>query len=1006
MAAWQRFNEYLDLSWPPPLKLKYGMSFDVDKMAEAFSAIELDIKRWENILMDLWKPHVFKDNDRYLLLTWVITRLQYLRALYPVMDANKYDYDIKAYFNYAVHVMNTKGPDCTAVVDFMRRKEENEQGDYSAYFDKWFENNTPFGQWHKDHIAGAQNPATKHSIEPSEDTLVHKKAKTEATSTVLPSPPIPTVPQGAGSTPAAKRHPGTAHTSLPHPLPKNTRVDNTSSPTVLVLPDPPLNPRQAIVIVPSGVSTSQSRPAAISWTNGTPDTPSFMPLSPLPTTTIITTSTRGNALPVSSAPVTQPPVAATEPFIQPPPVPQVACPQPVASPPQPTSKLSSRHSTPLSPAGVPPQTPRKAVSHHATSHPPTAAHPIPPPKLTHQLPPKPQISALHATSVQSSTAQAIPPKVAHQQLPASQPTPNACQVDATSPAADTSATTYAHITPKHTFASHASSTNSNSTNRTNLSQAEIAAERKRADEVVAHLDKKDKEDKDIAAAPTLSPTPTPAINQSSSALAFREVEKDRRGYYPSPPGTSGSPQQQQQQPSPPKNVDISPVLLVSQQNPSAAATLQKQPPQPPSGEPDLTELGKVGADKYGRVSPDSHDWLEDTDMDLEPDIAHPSQQQQPITSLEGVSVKKGAEKIIGAPTDHNASQNPSLMFMASQSDVVIGLGPQDSHLQKDPKPVVTTTATMTTAEITSTVPAEVSIPSLLQDIKSWMETESKRHQDQSAFLQRLLVQNTHLETKLEEYTTRMDNEFKKQEACLSKATIPTTAVTATATNTQSTHSWDQELASLKERTLTQELKISQLEAQIESRIRHSLEHDLAMVRNELQEERVDNLTKDLEIKRAEAVDAMAKARAEMWDARQMVAEAREERANAMERAARAEADNQMLLRVINELQGTGWRMSSGQGQAQAQDQVQDAGIHRNMGFPSSVHPRSRIDYLQHQFTSSHVGAAGSSSTFMRFGTSMQQSFSSSSTESLPERTAAAVAGGVDPSIHRMEFMNF
>jgi hypothetical protein len=149
MAAWQRFNEYLDLSWPPPLKLKYGMSFDVDKMAEAFSAIELDIKRWENILMDLWKPHVFKDNDRYLLLTWVITRLQYLRALYPVMDANKYDYDIKAYFNYAVHVMNTKGPDCTAVVDFMRRKEENEQGDYSAYFDKWFENNTPFGQWHK-----------------------------------------------------------------------------------------------------------------------------------------------------------------------------------------------------------------------------------------------------------------------------------------------------------------------------------------------------------------------------------------------------------------------------------------------------------------------------------------------------------------------------------------------------------------------------------------------------------------------------------------------------------------------------------------------------------------------------------------------------------------------------------------------------------------------------------------------------------------------------------------
>ncbi|KAF8947245.1 hypothetical protein BGZ47_009874 [Haplosporangium gracile] len=54
---------------------------------------------------------------------------------------------------------------------------------------------------------------------------------------------------------------------------------------------------------------------------------------------------------------------------------------------------------------------------------------------------------------------------------------------------------------------------------------------------------------------------------------------------------------------------------------------------------------------------------------------------------------------------------------------------------------------------------------------------------------------------------------------------------------------------------------------------------------------------------------MAKARAEVRDARQMIAEAREERANATERTARAEADNQMPLRVINGLQGTGWRLS-------------------------------------------------------------------------------------------------
>ncbi|KAG0295767.1 hypothetical protein BGZ96_011002 [Linnemannia gamsii] len=298
-----------------------------------------------------------------------------------------------------------------------------------------------------------------------------------------------------------------------------------------------------------------------------------------------------------------------------------------------------------------------------------------------------------------------------------------------------------------------------------------------------------------------------------------------------------------------------------------------------------------------------------------------------------------------------------------------------------------------------------------------MEAEFK---NQSALLRHLLVRNTLLETKVEEHTTRMEDELKKQEVHRSKTSATPTAATATATTiTQSTHSWDQELASLKKRTLTQDLKISQLETQLESRIRHSLEHDLTVVRNELQEERVENLTKDLEIKRAEAIDAMAKARAEMRDARHMVAEAREERANAMERAARAEADNQMLLRVINELQGTGWRISSGHGQAQAQGQVQapsrgrvqDAGIHL-LGLSSSAHPRSRTDYLHHPFTPTPLSAAGSSSTFMRFGTSMQQSFSSSSTESLPERAAAGAAAGAaatgrgaDPSIHRMGFIS-
>ncbi|KAG0295768.1 hypothetical protein BGZ96_011003 [Linnemannia gamsii] len=140
------------MPWPPLCKAKYRVfDFDIATVAlaatEALAAIELDIKRWENVLTDLWQPHVFENNERSLVVFWVITRLQYLRALYPVMDANKYDYDIMVYFNNAVRIMNTKGPDCTAVVDFMSRKKENDQGDYTAYFDKWFENNSVFGIW-------------------------------------------------------------------------------------------------------------------------------------------------------------------------------------------------------------------------------------------------------------------------------------------------------------------------------------------------------------------------------------------------------------------------------------------------------------------------------------------------------------------------------------------------------------------------------------------------------------------------------------------------------------------------------------------------------------------------------------------------------------------------------------------------------------------------------------------------------------------------------------------
>ncbi|KAF9146093.1 hypothetical protein BGX30_004373 [Mortierella sp. GBA39] len=387
-----------------------------------------------------------------------------------------------------------------------------------------------------------------------------------------------------------------------------------------------------------------------------------------------------------------------------------------------------------------------------------------------------------------------------------------------------------------------------------------------------------------------------------------------------------------------------------------------------------------------------HNWMEDTPMDLELDnVVHQEQQQQPIKPSGEVlsAIKKDAEKIVGTVSakDDNPLQDPQgTSMVASQPDVAVALGPQlhyhHPQLQqpKEPKPVATTT----------TATAEVNIPSLLQDFKSWIEAETKKHQDQSALLQSLFAKNTLLESKLEAHTTRWDDEVKKQEAYRSISTM--------------THSCEFDLASLKERTLAQDLKISQLEAHLESRIRHSLENDLAVLRNELQEERVENLTKDLELKRAEAMEVMAKARAEMWDARQMVSEAREERANAMERAARAEADNQMLLRVINELQGTGWGVS---GQAQAQGlQGQDAGIHHTGLLSSSVHPRPQIDHPHYPLTTTAAG----SSTFMRFGTSMRQTYSSSSTESLASAEAAGAGGAAraaaaDPSIHRMEVIS-
>ncbi|KAF9905292.1 hypothetical protein EC991_001840 [Linnemannia zychae] len=377
-----------------------------------------------------------------------------------------------------------------------------------------------------------------------------------------------------------------------------------------------------------------------------------------------------------------------------------------------------------------------------------------------------------------------------------------------------------------------------------------------------------------------------------------------------------------------------------------------------------------------------------------PGVQQNIQQKLQLATTERALQDKGnADEIIGALTGSVSLQDTPDALVVSRP--VLALEPQDYHPSQpskqspqqqqqqspqqqyqEPKPIA----------VVNTARAEVNPTILLHDIKIWMEIETKKRKDDSALLERLVIKNTVLEAKLDEHISKMEQETKRQES-----------------HRAITHSRNQDISSLKEQSLAQDLKMSQMENQVEARMRQMLQQDLQVVRNALQEERVDNLAKDLEVKRAEAMETMAKARAEMLDARQMVAEAREERANAMERAAKAEADNQMLLRVINELQGTGWRLSEqGQGQSHSDGQFLDAGVQgygRLPSIPSAatvLYPELQFDHRLRQL------APGSPlSRFMRFGTEMQQSFSSSSTESLVEPTATA-ATAHDPKFKRME----
>ncbi|KAG0325447.1 hypothetical protein BG000_001799 [Podila horticola] len=121
---------------------------------------------------------------------------------------------------------------------------------------------------------------------------------------------------------------------------------------------------------------------------------------------------------------------------------------------------------------------------------------------------------------------------------------------------------------------------------------------------------------------------------------------------------------------------------------------------------------------------------------------------------------------------------------------------------------------------------------------------------------------------------------------------------------------DKQIAKLQEDNREQALKYEKLQRMIESetRRREAIEKQVSEYQVDLQSSRITALEKDLECRRAEAVEMMAKAREERLQAREETAKARQGQAEAREevakarlgqaeatlRATTAEAENQRL----------------------------------------------------------------------------------------------------------------
>jgi len=123
---------------------------------------------------------------------------------------------------------------------------------------------------------------------------------------------------------------------------------------------------------------------------------------------------------------------------------------------------------------------------------------------------------------------------------------------------------------------------------------------------------------------------------------------------------------------------------------------------------------------------------------------------------------------------------------------------------------------------------------------------------------------------------------------------------------------ERELRLIREEGREQRLRTEQLLAQLESeaRLRRDADEIVSQLNKDLQNERAMTLEKDLELKRAETLLMMSKAREEIQQSKMLVAQAQEElaqaraaKAEAMFETAKVDAERMQLLAYIHSIGG-------------------------------------------------------------------------------------------------------